>query len=332
MDAETLHRDALIFDAHRDVAYEAPWRERFLDNWLIGVDLFLPLLRKGGIDAQVFAFCMAPVPGLPPTAETLRQLDVVFETLDAHRDEAVLATTVAEVRRAKAEGKVAILLSLEGAEPVLDQLGLLRIFYRLGFRAAGLTWNFRNLLADGAREGEGGRLSKKGAAVVREMNRLGMVVDLAHLAKPAMRQVLAISEQPVIHSHGVTLGACPLRAASIPDDLLEAIARTGGVFCVTTVPEALDLDPTAADLERYLDHIDHAVKVIGPEHVGLGADFDVYLSHLDLPAERWLRDLEEADKWPSVTAGLLRRGHSAQAVRQIMGENLLRVYGQVLGS
>ena len=331
MDARQLHQDTLIFDAHRDVAYEAPWRERFLANWLIGVDLFLPLLRQGGIDAQVFAFCVAPAPGLPPTAEVLRQLDMVLDTLETHGDEVVLATTVAQIREAKAQGKIAILLSLEGSEPILDQLGILRMFYRMGFRAAGLTWNFRNLLADGAREGADGRLSKLGVAVVKEMNRLGMVVDLAHLAQPAMRQVLALAEQPIIHSHGVTLGACPQRAANIPDDLLEAIAANGGVFCVTSVPEAVEPDPAKADIERFFDHVDHAVRIMGSDHVGLGADFDVYLSHLGLPAERWLRGLEEADKWPDVTAGLLKRGYDEADVRKIMGENLLRVYGQVLG-
>lgn len=331
MDAKRLHQDALIFDAHRDVAYEAPWQERFLAGWLLGVDLCLPLLRKGGIDVQVFAFCTAPAPGLPPTAETLRQLDLVLEALDTHHDEAVLVTTIAEIHQAKAQGKIAVLLSLEGAEPILNQLGLLRMFYRLGFRAAGLTWNFRNLLADGAREGAGGRVSKLGLDVVKEMNRLGMVVDLAHLAQPAMRQILAQTERPVIHSHGVTLGACPDRSANIPDDLLEAIASNGGVFCVTTVPEAVETDPAKATLERFLDHVDHAVKIMGSDHVGLGADFDVYLSHLGLPAERWLTGLEEADKWPEVTAGLLGRGHSQADVRKIIGENLMRVYGQILG-
>ncbi len=331
VDPQSLHREMLVFDAHRDVAYEAPWRERFLANWLLGVDLCLPLLRQGGIDAQVFAFCVAPAPGLPPTAEVLRELDLVLSTLESHADEAVLATTAGQIRQAKAQGKLAVLLSLEGAEPILEELGILRMFYRMGFRATGLTWNFRNALADGAREGAGGRLSRLGVAAIREMNRLGMMVDLAHLAQPAMRQVLDVTERPVIHSHGVTLGACPDRPGNVPDDLLEAIARNGGVFCLTTVPEAIATDPVQATLERFLDHVDHAVRVMGADHVGLGADFDVYLSHLGLPAERWLKGLEEADKWPAITAGLLQRGYTEADVRKIMGENLLRVYGQVIG-
>ena len=331
MDARQLHADALIFDAHRDVAYEAPWRERFLAQWLIGVDLFLPLLEQGGIDIQTFAFCVAPVPGLPPTAEVLRELDMVLEILDAHSDQATLVTSMAEARAARAGGRIAIFLSLEGSEPVLDHVGLMRMFYRLGVRAASLTWNFRNPLADGAREADSGNISKVGHEVVREMNRLGMVVDLAHLSQPGMRDLLRVVEQPLIHSHGVTRGAVPERKGAIPDDILEGIAANGGVFCITSVPEAIDVDPKDADLGRMLDHVDHAVKIMGVEHVGLGADFDVYLSHLGLPAERWLTDLEEADKWPDVTAGLLRRGYSEADVRAIMGENLARVYEQVCG-
>jgi membrane dipeptidase len=332
IDPQELHREMLVFDAHRDVAYEAPLNERFLASWLTGVDLCLPLLKQGGIDAQVFAFCIAPsAAGLPPTAEALRQLDLVMGILESHGDEALLARTAGDIRRAKQEGKIALILSLEGAEPVCNELGLLRMFYRLGFRATGLTWNFRNALADGRYEGAEGRLSKLGVAAVREMNRLGMMVDLAHLAQPAMREVLQATERPVIHSHGVTLGACPTRPSNIPDDLLEAIARNGGLFCVTTVPEAVATDPAQATLERYLDHVDHAVKVMGSDHVGLGADFDVYQIHLGLPRERWLRGLEEADRWPDVTAGLMARGYSQADVRKIVGENLLRVFGQVIG-
>jgi membrane dipeptidase len=220
---------------------------------------------------------------------------------------------------------------MEGGEPILTELSLLRTFYRLGLRHIGLTWNFRNALADGGYEGrEAGGLSKFGVAVVREMNRLGMVVDVAHSTPRGMRDVLQVSGAPIIHSHGCTRGVNPDHPRTVDDDILEGIARNGGVFCVTTVPQALSPNPAEATLERYLDHIVHAVRVMGPDHVGLGADFDVYQSHLGLPAERWVKDLEEADKWPNVTAGLLRRGFAEADVRKILGENLLRVFRTVI--
>jgi len=332
IDAVDLHRHALVWDAHRDVDYEAPLKERFLQGWMVGVDMHLSLLKRGGVDVQVFAICVPGVPGLPPTAQALKQLDGVMNVLETHSDEVVLATTTRDILKAKQEGKIAAILGMEGGEPILTELGLLRMFYRLGMRLMGLTWNFRNALADGGYEGrEGGGLSSFGVAVVKEMNRLGMMVDIAHLTPNGMRDVLKISERPVIHSHGATRALCPEHPRTLDDELLEEIAGSGGVFCVTTPPEALASRHEEATLGRYLDHIQHAVRVMGIDHVGLGADFDVYQSHLGLPAERWVRDLEEVDKWPNVTAGLLQRGYSEPDVRKILGENLSRVFREVIG-
>jgi membrane dipeptidase len=259
-------------------------------------------------------------------------LDAVMRILEEHGDEVVLVTTTAQVRQAKQEDKIAVLLGMEGGEPILTELGLLRTFYRLGLRHMGLTWNHRNALADGGYEGrDGGGLSRFGVSVVEEMNRLGMMVDVAHMTPAGMRDVLRVSQQPVIHSHGGTRAVSPHHPRTVDDGVLEGIASQGGVFCVTTVPEAMAQDPASATLADFLNHVDHAVKLMGIDHVGLGADFDVYQSHLGLPAERWLKGLEEVNKWPNVTAGLLERGYTEAEVRKIMGENLLRVFRQVIG-
>jgi membrane dipeptidase len=332
MDAKELHSDALVWDAHRDVAYEAPLAERFLQRWMIGVDLHLPRLKQGGIDVQTFALCIGPQIGRDYPAQALKELDQVFGILEAHQSEAVLVTRTKEALEAKKQGKIAVFLNLEGAEPILTELGLLRMFYRMGVRAMGLTWNYRNEVADGGYEGrEGGGLTQFGVAVVKEMNRLGMVIDLAHCTPQTMRDVLRVSEQPVIHSHGGVHAINPAHPRALDDEMLEKIARNGGVFCPTTVPQAVSSRTEEATLERYLEIIDHAMGVMGAEHVGLGADFDVYQSHLPYAVGGWLKGLEEADKWPEVTAGLLRRGHAEAAIRKILGENLLRVYGQVVG-
>ena len=332
MDAHELHADALIWDAHRDIAYETPLQERFLQGWIMGVDLHLPLMKKGGMDAQVYAICVAGHSDLSPTAQAIKELDGVMNTLEAHPDEVVLATTTSDVLAAKRKGKLAVILGMEGAEPILTELGLLRMFYRLGLRHMGLTWNYRNALADGGYEGrEGGGLSVFGVAVVEEMNRLGMVADVAHMTPNGMRDVIRVSQAPIIHSHGGTRAVNPHHPRTVDDDILEGIASTGGAFCVTTVPGALGPEHGDATLDRFLDHIEHVVKVVGADHVGLGADFDVYQSHLGLPAERWVKNLEEVDKWPNVTAGLLGRGYSEADVRKIMGENLLRVFAEVIG-
>ena len=146
-----------------------------------------------------------------------------------------------------------------------------------------------------------------------------------------MLDVLKVSEQPVIHSHGSVHGVNLDHPRALEDFMLEGIARNGGVFCATTVPQALSLEPGTATLEKFLDVIDYAVKVMGVDHVGLGADFDAYQSHLPYAIGSWTKDIEEADRWPRVTEGLVRRGYSEPDVRKILGENLLRVYQQVVG-
>jgi membrane dipeptidase len=332
MDAKQLHQDALVWDAHRDVVYEAPLEERFLQRWMIGVDLHLARLKQGGINVQTFALCIGPELISNYPAQALKELDRVFTILDEHSDEAVLVTKTDEALRARQQGRIAVFLNFEGAEPILTELSLLRMFYRIGFRAMGLTWNYRNDLADGGYEGrEGGGLSQFGISVIKEMNRLGMVIDLAHLAPKGMLDILKYSEQPVIHSHGGVRACNPGHPRTLDDFMLEAIAKNGGVFCATTVPQAISGEPETATLEQFLDVIDHAVKIMGPEHVGLGADFDVYQSHLPYAIGNWTKGIEEADQWPRVTEGLLQRNYSEDAVRKILGENLLRVYRAVVG-
>jgi membrane dipeptidase len=332
VDALQIHQDALVWDAHRDVAYEAPLTDRFLERWLIGVDLHLPLLKKGGINVQTFAFCVGPELGLNYAAQALKEFDMVFNELEKHSTEAVLVTKADEVIQAKKQGKIAVFLNFEGAEPILTELGLLRVFYRLGLRAMGLTWNYRNDLADGGYEGrEGGGLSTFGATVVKEMNRLGMVVDIAHATPKTMLDVLQVSEQPVIHSHGGVRAVNPDHPRTLEDSMLEKIAAKGGVFCATTVPRAITLDPEGATLDQFLDVVEHAVKIMGIDHVGLGADFDAYQSHLPYAIGSWTKGLEEADKWPAITQGLVERGYSTEGIQKILGGNLLRVYRQVVG-
>lgn len=333
MDPEQFHQDILVWDAHRDVAYEAPLQERFLQGWMVGFDMHLPLVRAGGLDCQTYAICVAPELDLPPTAQAFKELESIWETKENHPAELRLATRADDVLKAKAEGQLAGWIALEGAEPILNQLGLLRSFYRMGVRSIGLTWNWRNAVADGVAEGreQGGGLTRFGEAVVREMNKLGMVVDVAHMTLQGVRDVIRISEQPVIVSHGGSQRLCASHRRTSPDEILEAIAAKGGVFCATTIPETLSEDPARATLDTFLDLIDHCVHVIGAEHVGLGADFDVFQSHLGLPPEHWVKGLEEVDRWPRVTAGLMKRGYAEADIRKIMGENLLRVYRQVVG-
>lgn len=328
-----MTQEMVVWDAHRDVAYELPIEERFLTRNFIGVDLHLNRLQAGGINVQTFAICTAGSLGLQHTAQAIKELEQTLAQMDQHSDAICLVKNVGDALRVVEEGKIAAFLNLEGAEPILDQIELLRFFYRSGVRAMGLTWNYRNDVADGGYEDHTtGRLSNFGVKVVQEMNRLGMVVDLAHLTTSAMRQTIALSEQPVIHSHGGVKAINPTHPRAVPDDVLEAIAAKGGLFCVTSVPQAIDFTGKRANLERMIDAIEHCVAVMGDEHVGLGADFDVYQSHIPHYAlGAWTEGLEEADKWQQIPKALRARGHSEERVARIMGQNLVRLYRQVVG-
>jgi membrane dipeptidase len=299
---------------------------------MTGADLDLPLIKKGGIDVQVYAFCAITSLGLPHTAEILKELDIILRVIESNPREVLLATSIEDVNKARKEGKLAVFLSLEGGEPILNEVGILRIFYRLGFRSMGLTWNMRNALADGGWEGNrGGGLSQFGKSVIKEMNHLGMLIDIAHMTYNGIVDTLQVSDAPIILSHGACGSLRPNHLRAYDDQVLEEIAKNGGVFCVTTIPEALAVNSQNANLSCYIDHIEHAIQIMGEDHVGLGADFDVYQSRLEMPANRWLDGLDEADKWPNVTAALFDRNFSESRIRKVMGENLHHLFHKVVG-
>jgi membrane dipeptidase len=336
-DAASIHRDALVIDGHCDTLGSVAKDELDLTVRRTEGHIDLPRLRAGGVTAQIFAVFTARIEysaAPDPLDLALRMIDALYQQLEAHGDQLVLATKAQDIERAKAEGKVAAILGLEGGEPLgedqrrekqWDQplLDRLRIFHRLGVRNIGLTWSLRNALADGVFETQtGGGLSNYGRAVVKEMNRLGIVVDIAHLAPAGVRDVLELSEAPIIASHTNARAVCD-NPRNLTDEQLEGLARNGGVVGVTFVP--VFVDPEQATLDRLLDHVDHIVRVAGVDHVGLGSDFDGYGGNKQMPEIRDAADL------PAITAGLLARGYSETDVRKFLGGNYLRVFRQVWG-
>jgi membrane dipeptidase len=213
---------------------------------------------------------------------------------------------------------------MEGAEGLEGDLGVLRMMYRLGVRWIGMTWNHRNQAADGLFEARtGGGLTKFGVELVREMNRLGMLVDIAHLAPAGVRDVFEVSEAPVIASHANAHAVCPA-PRNLSDEQLAGIAATGGLVGATYVPDFITDGEEPATLDMLVDHVDHMVRVAGVDHVGLGSDFDGFG---DPPPA----GLEDASCVPNVTARLLERGYTSEDTQKILGGNWLRVIGQVMG-
>ncbi|MBU0492791.1 MAG: dipeptidase [Chloroflexi bacterium] len=337
-DAKAWHQKALVIDGHCDslarvVRESVDLAERQSDG-----HLDLPRLREGGVTAQIFAVFTArmdrPVV-FDPLDLALCMVDALYQQIAAHPDQLMLATSARDIEQAQAEGKVAAILGLEGGEPLGEdrqwserwdqpRLDRLRMFYRLGVRNIGLTWSTRNALADGVFEAQtGGGLSKYGRAVVQEMNRLGIVVDIAHLAPAGVRDVLALTEMPIIASHANARTVYD-NPRNLTDEQLEAVARNGGVVGVTFVPGFIDAE--CVTLDRLLDHIDHIVRVAGIDHVGLGSDFDGYGSNNQMPEVRDAADV------PVITAGLVARGYAEADVLKFLGQNYLRVFRQVWGA
>jgi len=319
-------------------------------------------MKQGGQTAEFFSLYIKPwyVAHGGAARRTLDMIDAVYRAVERHPKDLMFATTAADIRRAKREGKIACLMGIEGGHAIENSLPTLREFYRLGVRYMTLTWNNTNDWADAGRgEKKHNGLSDFGKEVVREMNRLGMLIDVSHVSDKTMSDALDVSAAPVIASHS-SARALSNVPRNIPDDLLRKIAKNGGVVQINfysyfidskTVgpqsdergqklraqqealtqkyrddPERLSEESDKLEaqnplpplpLSKLIDHIDHVAKVAGIDHVGLGPDFD--------GANDFPQGARDVSMFPNITYELLKRGYSEQAIRKILGENLLRV-------
>jgi len=323
---EELHRRCIVIDGHCDTALLAVGGDYALGERHDSHHLDLPRMKEGGITAQVFAvFVEHRYLPAQATRRALQVIDAMHRTVDTNSSDMRLILRAADIEDAKAAGQVGVILGLEGAEALEADLGVLRMLHRLGVRNIGLTWNFRNQAADGVgEERTGGGLTTFGISLVEEMNRLGIIVDIAHLAPAGVEDVLKISQAPIIASHANARTLCDHRR-NLTDAQLEKMARNGGVVCVTFVPAFVDGNEDKTTLPRILDHVDHMVRVMGEDHVGLGSDFDGFFG------DEKTEGLEDVSKMPAITAGLVERGYSDAAIQKILGENLLRVFRKVVG-
>ncbi len=341
MDYLSLHRDALVIDSHNDtiVAHirrhltPSPgqpgpaWRSESIiafsrggysaEEAAVPFQIDLHKMREGGIDAGFFAIDVTLARG-NHLAYALDGYGYFFNDLQELGAEVVIVRRTEDILRARAEDKPAIILALEHADCTERSLNVLRMLHEVGVRSIGLTHNVSSWAADGcleAREGVG--LTRYGVALVQEMNRLGMVVDLAHVSPSAFFSALEVTGKPVLFSHGNARALCD-HPRNLTDEQLVALARNGGVIGVSYVPFFVAAqNPT---LERLLDHIEHIAALAGVETVGLGGDFD--------GGGTLLADALEV---PRITEGLLRRNWSEADIRKVLGENTLRVLKAAIG-
>ncbi|TQK44974.1 membrane dipeptidase [Streptomyces sp. SLBN-118] len=351
-----------VVDGHNDLPWALRERVRYdLNRMDIAGDRTgelhtdIPRLRKGGVGAQFWSvYVRSDMDGDDAVTATLEQIDGVRQLLERHPADLAAALSADDIEKARGEGRIASLMGAEGGHSINNSLGTLRALYALGVRYMTLTHNDNIAWADSATDEVGvGGLSAFGHEVVREMNRIGMLVDLSHVAPSTMRDALATTVAPVVFSHSSARAICD-HVRNIPDDVLERMPANGGVAMATFVPKfilpeavdwtraadenmeahglhPLDTSPEAmkvhaafeaasprpvATVATVADHLDHMREVAGVDHIGIGGDFD---GTAFTPA-----GLEDVAGYPNLIAELLGRGWSASDLAKLTWQNAVR--------
>ena len=360
-EALRIHRAALLIDGHNDLPGEIRRRGGSFDTFDIAkpqpdVHTDIPRLRQGGVGAQFWSAFVPPEKTRSggATRHALEQIDLIHRMVRRYPEHFELARTADDIERIHKAERIACLIGVEGGHAIENSLGVLRMFHALGVRYLTLTHADTHDWADAATdEPKHGGLSAFGGQAVREMNRLGMLVDISHVSAETMKDALRVSRAPLIASHSSAY-AVAAHPRNVPDDVLRLIRDNGGVVMVNffsgfVEPEAarqsLDMFTMRRELEQkypdenerrealrkwrdehplprgtvrtVVDHIDQIVKVAGIDHVGLGSDFDGVQV---LPEQ-----LEDVSCYPYITQELLNRGYSERDIRKVLGHNLLRV-------
>jgi membrane dipeptidase len=323
-DAADLHADALVWDMTLPIITPgAPERKS---------DLFARAARAG-IDFQ--SITMA-IDGMDFSAAA-HQIAEHRRFVRERSETCVLVGSADAVLRAREAGKVAVALSFQGTAPFEENLGWVDLFYVLGIRHALMAYNEKNLVGCGCHVPDDTGLTSFGRSLIREMNRVGMIVDCAHTGYRTTMETLEASEAPAVISHTNVRALCD-HPRCVRDDQIRACAAQGGVLGMTGL--SAFLGKGAPKPERLVDHIDHVANLVGPEHVGLGLDyvydlesFEAFVARLPerYPPEAGYSDLRqlELEDLPRVTEELLRRGYREGEIRGILGENWLRVCREV---
>src|SRR5690242_10566369 len=365
--AKKLHFSSIVVDTHDDTTQRFLGGKFDLGKRHNDGSIDIPRMKEGGLGAIFFSIWMpGTITGPEAVKRALDQIDAVRQQVAEHPDEMVLARTAEEVRAAHREGKIAALMGVEGGHMIASDLGVLRTYAALGVRYMTLTHSVNDEWADSSTDKPAHNgLTDFGKDVVREMNRLGIIVDISHVSDKTFYDALAVSKAPMIASHSSCRAICDA-PRNMTDQMIKDLAAKGGIiqinyhvgFLSQEFRKAEKGDPEidkaiAADVQKrcgdkegcqliegdkitreyvekgklprvdwtkIIEHIDHAVKVGGVEHVGLGSDFD----GANMPY-----GMEDASKLPQITEALLRKGYSERDVKKILGENTLRVMAEV---
>lgn len=330
--AEQIHREAIVIDA------VCP---------LLNNPKHLELYRQGGLTA------VAPtIGGFRPAGETLRNIGLWLRMI-RERDDLALIRTAAEVERAKASGKLGIIMHFQGTEPLEDSLDLVDAYKELGVGIIQLSYNVKNRVGDGCEERTDAGLSRFGLQLIERMNKARVIVDCSHTGYRTTMEAIEASTAPVVFSHANPKAVHP-SPRNIQDDQYKAVAATGGLVGIVGYPAFVSSSPKPT-IDEFINHIEYAVKLIGIDHVGLGIDYFEGMdpiSPLQVAQERYAAFIESGAWSPksyppppyhypegietpatfqNLTTGLIRRGYGADDIRKLLGGNWVRVYRAVWG-
>jgi membrane dipeptidase len=365
--ARSLHFSSLVIDTHVDTTQRLLDPRFDLAHRHPDGSVDIPRLREGGVGAIFFAvWTPGTVTGPAAVKRALDQIEAVRRQIDLHPDDLALATTAQDIREARASGRIAILLGIEGGHLINSDLTVLARFHSLGARYMTLTHILNVEWADSSTDKPAHNgLTDFGRLVIREMNRVGMMVDISHVSDKTFQDALAISAAPLIATHSCCRALCDA-PRNLSDEMIRQLAAKGGLvqinfhagFLSQPFRSAMKADPRIdEEIDRrieelcgedhacrlleadkmirdlvaqgklprvewteILDHIDHAVKLVGADHVGLGSDFD----GADMPY-----GMDDASHLPRITEALLEKGYSESDIQKILGGNLLRLMQDV---
>jgi len=361
--ARRIHFSSIVVDTHDDTTQRFFTNDFDLGKRNVTGHIDIPRMREGGLGAIFFSIWIdGRTLGPPAVQQALDQIDAVQQNVHKYSKDLAFARTAADVRRIHEQGKIAVLMGIEGGHMLGNDIRMVRIYSDLGVRYMTLSHFYNDEWADSSTDKPAHNgLTDYGKDIVREMNRVGMLVDISHVSDKTFYDALAVSRAPLIASHSSCRALCN-HPRDMSDDMIKALAEKGGVIQINYEKSFIDQaykdarDKQAGGVvkvfeqikkdcgtdqecftrkmdeqeklatekgelphvswERIIDHIDHAVKLVGADHVGLGSDFD----GASMP-----EGMDDVTHIPQITDALLKRGYSESDIRKILGENTLRV-------
>jgi membrane dipeptidase len=338
--ARLIHEKSIVVDTHNDTVLHLIKSPPFISSETTPTSprrtlgerseygqIDIPRIKEGGVNCLMFAMYVSPQ-YTSRLRRLIQLLDAFQLDTEKYPEDIAITTSYDEVMNAINDGKIAAIIAIEGGEPLEGSIEALRTSYRLGVRSLTLTHFPRNELCDGSGADSGSHLTEFGRQVIEEMNRLGMLIDISHLNETGFWDVIEMTEEPIMATHSNCKALCG-HHRNLTDDQINALAENGGVinlsFCAGFIKDGIGFgEPEAlkkVTIEDWLDHLDHAVNLVGTDHVGVGSDLD---GGCGFPG------LHDITRFPYLTQGIVSRGYSDNDIAKILGGNDLRLFKKVL--